>query len=293
MQEWNLKRPYICFACFLITPTEELFDITREKLGQAFHYLGKTGAWHICETQHGCKRFLLACYRFRILVFYDPKIPQAISTDAFIRDVFLPTLNNDVPVILDRLHALFGSEIVDIYYYSIVISPEFDLKQRSSPAPLSQYSKDITWVDDGITTFYYRIFDSSANRAGFIRVSKWLTISYGLGDNIVRELLNLVYEKIIYSMRKRGSCEVILGDDEFALLDGLARYTVPTELNLFLQGLAIKVSIYIASLGILLAVLGSIAPLLQIWAVVILYILLIPISIFGWRMINRLAQLRW
>jgi len=88
------------------------------------------------------------------------------------------------------------------------------------------------WLDDGMTTFALRVFDSRRNKLGIIRVSRHLTITYGLAHELITDLNNLIYEKILYATWPTGSDEI------FSLLGALSEYVLPTEVSLYTHRVA-------------------------------------------------------
>ncbi len=109
------------------------------------------------------------------------------------------------------------------------------------------------WIGDGATSFHFRMYDASEQRQALVRVSRHIIVVAGAGGRVLQEIANLVYEKMLYA---QGAD--ISNDAVFAFLDGLARYTVPTENSVFLQR-------EFARLGVLLA---SVQVLVGVWAVV-------------------------
>jgi hypothetical protein len=206
------------------------------------------------------------------------------------RNIFLPVYQQEVANLIELIKKCFGEAIREVFHYPLVIAPEFDMV-RASPLDVPEL-REVGWLDDGVTTHYYRIFDSYNNKIGFIRISKWLTISYGLNDNINRELVNLIYEKILHGMRKRGESDVSMGEDEISLLDGLSRFTVPTELNLFVQGLALRVAVFLTIIGILLSILEKGTSHFSSQTTIILYVLFILMIPVIWRLLHALVRFK-
>jgi hypothetical protein len=103
------------------------------------------------------------------------------------------------------------------------------------------------WLDDGMTTFALRAFDSRKNRVGTIRVSRHLTITYGLTDGLITDLNNLVYEQILYGDWPTGSKEV------FSLLGALGEYVLPTEVSLYTHRVAQRLAAFGVLVGVLFA----------------------------------------
>jgi hypothetical protein len=109
------------------------------------------------------------------------------------------------------------------------------------------------WIGDGATSFSFRMYDASEERQALVRVSRHLIIVAGAGGRVLQEVVNLAYEKMLYTPGTSISKDAV-----FAFLDGLARYTVPTENSVFLQR-------EFARLGMLLA---TVQVVVGVWAVV-------------------------
>lgn len=106
------------------------------------------------------------------------------------------------------------------------------------------------WLDDGMTTFALRVFDARRNKVGLIRVSRHLTITYGLAAEVVTNLNNLIYEKILYAAWPTGS------DQVFSLLGALSEYVLPTEVSLYTHRLAQRLAAFGVLVGVLFAAVG-------------------------------------
>ena len=62
------------------------------------------------------------------------------------------------------------------------------------------------WQSDGITSFQMRLYDSSQQRAGFVRVSRHLVLCAGIGPRLQQDIVNLIYEKLLYSPQIDADC---------------------------------------------------------------------------------------
>jgi hypothetical protein len=103
------------------------------------------------------------------------------------------------------------------------------------------------WLDDGMTTFSLRAFDSRRNRVGVIRVSRHLTMTFGLTNGLITDLNNLVYEQILYGSWPTGSNEV------FSLLGALGDYVLPTEVSLYTHRVAQRLAAFGVLVGVVFA----------------------------------------
>ncbi len=100
------------------------------------------------------------------------------------------------------------------------------------------------WIDDGMTTFYVKAYDSRSNRLGYIRISRHLGICYSLSERLQQEISNLIFETFFYESGP------ITADKVFSLFNALSRYVLPTELNLFLQQIFLKLATFAIVAGL-------------------------------------------
>jgi hypothetical protein len=108
------------------------------------------------------------------------------------------------------------------------------------------------WIDDGMTTFSLRVFDSRNNKVGRIRISRHLTMTYGLSDELVIDINNLIYEKILYSPEETSASDI------FSLLQSLGSYVLPAETNLYTQLIALRLATFGVLIGVLFSITGPI-----------------------------------
>lgn len=143
----------------------------------------------------------------------------------------------------DLLIAAVGGSVLESRSYLVVNCRELERKSLSGGKPESTPG----WLDDGMTTFALRAFDSRRNRVGVIRVSRHLTVTYGLADGLITDLNNLIYERILYGAWPPGPKEV------FSLLSALGDYVLPTEVSLYTHRIAQRLAAFGVAVGILFA----------------------------------------
>lgn len=149
----------------------------------------------------------------------------------------------------------------------------------------------VRWQSDGATTFMLRMYDSVIGRQAVVRVSRHLVAVLGGSGRLRQEVVNLIYEKVLYSDPGTGG---VAKESVFAFIDGLSRYTVPTENNVFLQR-------EFARLGLLI---GWLQIVLGVWSVAmgghtssielaIGVAILMCIALASFVVIRRLSIVRW
>lgn len=148
------------------------------------------------------------------------------------------------------------------------------------------------WMSDGTTSFYFRLYDSVSRHQAIVRTSRHLVILAGASARLRQEILNLIFERILYS--KSGM--QVSDEDVFAFLEGLANYTVPTETSIFLQREFANLGIWLALVQVVNATalgalqIGYPIKAVPIAALVVGVLVTLVISYF---FIRRLALVRW
>ena len=235
---WKFRPKALYFIVLLPPP------IHGETLGEyqinATASCVKSTPWMVCQsTERPDIRVHL--YRRRAIVEFDLSNCHFDFLDNAIRYSVSTSLREAVYTTLASLLAPIPSRD-EIKLIPILVS---DLASRGRETE--------GWISDGATSFHFRMYDASEQRQALVRVSRHLILVAGAGGRVLQEVVNLVYEKILYPSGSSISTEAV-----FTFLDGLARYTVPTENSVFLQR-------EFARLGILLA---TVQVLVGIWAVI-------------------------
>lgn len=236
------------------------------------------------------RRFLIRAEGLEIEgAVFVRKIVLTVATheaDVALRDL-LPRLL-EMRTKLSRVAASIGQEIdeeVEIRSYLIANCGKIN-EEKSKATPGVTYPR---WINDGLSTFSLRAFDSRRNRAGIIRISRHLTITYGITDELTVDIVGLVYEKFLYATDNVTSVEV------FSLLDALGDYVLPTEVSLYTHRIATKLASFAVVLGTMLGLanvlqetvikdigLVEASPLLAL-----LYAAVLVVAIAVWRAIDR------
>lgn len=144
------------------------------------------------------------------------------------------------------------------------------------------------WIGDGATSFHFRMYDASRGHQALVRVSRHIIVVAGAGGRLVQEVVNLVYEKILYKSPKSVSDESV-----FAFLDGLARYTVPTENSIFLQREFARLGVFLASVQVLVGVWGVLAGGKATEFLVLSLSALLLLVVISYFSIRRLHLVEW
>jgi hypothetical protein len=99
------------------------------------------------------------------------------------------------------------------------------------------------WIGDGVSSFFCRVYDSGTGQQAVIRASRHAILAAGVSGRLYQELINLAIEKMLYpafeqELKRRVSPKHIFGATEaetFAFIEGLARYSIPTENSVYMQ----------------------------------------------------------
>ena len=291
METWFLIDPQICVACILHSSDKGISDYRFPDDMPNYQNLGCSGSWQIVMKSEEGRKYIIGLYRSRLFIFYDKNLKEPISTDEFLRLHLVPFLKSDLIHIISEIKKAFSGNVIDIFHYPVVTTNGFKI-QKDKKSEFARLAPKIDWFGDALTSFYYPIFDSIKNKHSFIRISRHVTICYGLSSPIIKELINLVYEEILYKFRSNDHSEIDFGVAEAALMNGLSRNTVPTQLNLFLQGLTIRATFYLAFIGILITIISLFIQSFSNWTIIIVYTLALIASILGWFLINRLPVIK-
>ncbi len=233
MRNWQVRGGHVVFVCLQVRTADNVPPITfpQDASKLTLARIGRTGWLERRETIAGLD-FQVFTYRSRTLVrvaatgTYD-------SLSEFIEDEFLDLRHIFENEVLPQLPLSTGSS--GIVWYPVIEIP------RHYPAVLAR-PHDPSWLGDGVTSYRYRVFDSQAGKVGYVRVSRFGTACIGLGYPIVQDVINLVYERVLYPARTGSS--PIHGSAEKAIAEGLSTFTAPTELNIYMQRLTLNLAVY-------------------------------------------------
>lgn len=252
-----------------------------------FNQIGqRDGAWKFFKMDFDGGHISVAVFVKRMILSIKPSTAEAID----LSDLLSMALADRERLrgALSQILTCIGAKHDSTRSYLMI-----DCDNVSGSAARSGSTEMPEWVGDGMTTFALRAFDSRNNTAGIIRVSRHMTISYGLAPDLVADLNNLIFEKILYGGWPTSSKEV------FDLLDALGSYVLPTEVSLYTHRIASKLAAFAVVVGVLFSVVSFLqdkivdgagiynsAPML-----VGLYVIFAFISGLAWVMIGRLS--RW
>lgn len=275
VQRWNFRPRSLYFAVLLPHPYsgESLGEYTLS--GSPATATDSAGPW---RTVAGFTRsdLVVHLYRRRALVAvevpespsgtFDEAIRWAVSSDlrAAVNKILTETLTPPPsPAELRMIPVLIG-----------------DLGKR--PA------ERVHWISEGTTSFHFRMYDASIERQALVRVSRHIIVIAGAGARIRQEVVNLVYEKILYKSDGQIDDELV-----FSFLDGLARYTIPTENSIFLQREFGRLALFLATVQVLVGIWAAVAASTRTLVLVLSISLLIAAVVLTYFSLRRIRLVDW
>lgn len=223
----------VIFACLQVRATDDVPPIQLPVDNSRFSLvrIDRTG-WLESTQLVSDLSFDIYSYRSRMLVRVNAS-GEYDSLSEFIENEFLDIRYIFIHEVLPRLPLAQGSS-------RIVWYPIIDIKRVN--ARKIEGRPDPDWLGDGVSSFRYRIFDSRAGRVGYVRVSRFGTACLGLGYPIVQDVINMVYERVLYPARTGPP--LLHGSAERAIAEGLSTFTAPTEMNIYMQKITLSIAVY-------------------------------------------------
>lgn len=238
VSQWRITPHYLYYVMLLPPPDDE------NPLGEYSLKATKTvssGPWSVFSPadRPGAALYI---YRRRAIVRFDLREHRFVSADDAIRWSVKPAVKSEaLSLLTENLTAPLAAD--GIKSIPILIAGLDTSRDATS---------DI--IGDGVTSFHFRLYDASASAQAIVRVSRHLVMVAGAGGRVVQEVVNLAYEKLLYD-----SSPTISTDAVFAFLDGLARYTIPTENSVFLQREFARLALFLATVQVIVGVWAVIA----------------------------------
>lgn len=183
-------------------------------------------------------KMTFSLYRKRFILYKDISIKNIKSSnlDGIIRFCML-SFSDWKKCVIDLLPAN-----VKINALSFAFIEKFSVKASES------------YINEGITSFNYRIFNPDTGKTALIRISKHILVGCGLSGHLIQDVINMCYEKLL------DKNEEINSSDVFSFLDGLCGYTLPNEQNFFIQGLAVKIAFILTIITAIESLLIKVLP---------------------------------
>lgn len=242
-------------------------------------------SWSYFDLKLGSRTFHCALFVRKLIITFTDVPSGTLSLSETLK--FSLEIKKDLLLALQHLVDGLDIEVETRSYLVVGCDSLQTSKMKSTTLGASP-----DWVGDGLTTFALRAFDSRRNRSGVIRISRHLTICYGLTDELTTDVNNLIYEKILYGGWPTSA------DDIFGLMDALGKYVLPTELSLYTHRIASKLATYAVAIGILFSAIGFIQSAIvpehpqgvEVFYIIALYLSFCVLAAVLWSTIGKLSE---
>lgn len=184
------------------------------------------GPWNTYEVDKG---IFFSIYRKRFIIYESSKVQNKDCVDRIVR-YSLDRTNHYTELINKTL-----PEGIRYRTYRFAFIDRIRFKDGKSFSNI---------INEGITTFNIRINDSTGN-TGLVRISTHILLCAGIKGHVLQEVINMCYEKMLTFDEEVSAQKV------FSFLDGLSRFTIPSEENRFLQKAVVKVTLVLTLVPIL------------------------------------------
>lgn len=192
----------------------------------------KEDAWTKGEISTPIGKATIHLYRKRIILTLNPAAKITGLNDTLLGGLEFSSVAKEV---IDE----FGKLLHQFENISVRAYPLVRCGKLQKSALFSAKSNDSDYINDGLTSFYTRIYDSDLGEIAIVRISRHITVVYGLGDTLIQDIINLIYDDMLYS-------ETITSENVFDLYDSMNKYILPLEINLFVQKLFYGLAIFAA-----------------------------------------------
>jgi hypothetical protein len=232
---WRIGPKSVNLICLAIIPpgTPDLPEYNFQIDATEYN---RSGPWRVSQIEVGTQIFSIYLYRKRAIISWE-----------------IPKQQKKKLSKIDDLIRFYLSDLAADMHNALQKGVEADaVTWHCMPLLVTDLTIDRTkrqqWQSDGVTSFQMRLYDSSVQRAGFVRISRHVILCAGIGPRLQQDIVNLIYEKLLYY-------PLIDTERVFSFIDGLSRYVLPTELNIFLQGAVARLSVVFSVSAIVIAIL--------------------------------------
>ncbi|WP_427928549.1 hypothetical protein [Agrobacterium cavarae] len=189
------------------------------------------GAWLAGNVQTKAGPAVVHLYRKRIVVVFGQTCGRVDLSQTL--TLGLET-SEEARKLFDQFKVLIGTDVLEIRSHPVVRSGKLRKKDMFSGG-----RNTYEYINDGLTSFYTRIYDSDIGEVAIVRISRHITVVYGLGGTLMQDIINLIYDDLLYS-------EKIEASNVFDLYDSMNKYILPLEINLFVQKLFYGLALFAA-----------------------------------------------
>ncbi len=248
MRFWVSDSAEVIFVCLqrrsaLESPGEPMLP---EGVDWEMTPIDSTG-WSRCTQQTSVATYDIYAYKSRVFVRTQLNIEASSLTgllDNHVKTVLADFKANVWPL-LPKV-----KDSVGLHYLPVVNIPRLvknSFYEDQSPE----------WMGDRVSTYTHRVYDSHTRKVGYIRVSRFTVACVGLSVELLQDVFNVIYERVLYPAR--GEQELPTGgliERNFA--SGLAEQITPVEVGIFTSRSSAKIAVA----GVLLAILALPIPVI-------------------------------
>jgi|GEM_PF-4979291 len=270
---WQISNPVLNYVALL--PPKSNDDSLSEYL------VAQNGPWHVMEEEFEGLSVKLHVYRRRMIVeiiTFNQLAPngEKQTLDSLIRRSVDHDNVRKVTDLIKRVVKLPSTADVQVIPF---LSLDFKADHRSRE----------NWISDGATSFNLRLFDSVKGRQAVIRASRHIIVLLGGSGRLRQEITNLIFEKILY----RSASNKVADDQVFHFMEGLARYAIPTENNIYLQREFARLGVILGSFQVIIGIWSAVATKLSALTIGVTIVPLLTFlgCIYLW--IRRFNLVRW
>ena len=230
---WRFKAQALVLLCNIKT-SENLVN-HRDVLGaiEGVSSIHHEGAWSFFKIMFNEQKYNCAIYRKRLLVYVDKSSLNNTTLSNAIAHAL--EISSALKKVADHISKdIYAASFVSLTTYPIVLTGPLIEKNEPSSGDIPD------WIDDGLTTFHTRVYDSTVARMGYVRVSRHITFLIGLSDKMNQDIINLLYEEFLYRDTEPDAKAV------FQLFDSITDYVLPLEVNLYLQKIFYALAVFAA-----------------------------------------------
>ena len=280
---WQISNPVLNYVALL--PPKSNDDSLSE------YVVAQNGPWHVTEEEFEGLNVKLYVYRRRMIVeiiTFNQLAPngEKQTLDSLIRRSVDHDNVRKVTDLIKRVVKLPSTADVQVIPF---LSLDFKVDHRSRE----------NWISDGATSFNLRLFDSVKGRQAVIRASRHIIVLLGGSGRLRQEITNLIFEKILYRSASnkilyRSASNKVADDQVFHFMEGLARYAIPTENNIYLQREFARLGVILGSFQVIIGIWSAVATSLN--SALTIGVTTVPLltflgCIYLW--IRRINLVRW
>jgi|GEM_PF-2370586 len=239
-RSWRFRVGELSLLCNLET-SDNLGEYSSNLSSADITEISHDGVWTFFVIPHKEQIIRGALYRKRLILTVNS--PHSTDSLGAAIEWALPAIRKLEEQAEALAHLLCGASLRAVRRYPVILT---------GPMKSSLFSSKFDrWIDDGMTSFYVRVYDSTASKLGYVRVSRHLAVFVGLSEKMTQDAMNLIYERFLYRDGPIDSKAV------FLFFDALNQYVLPLEVNLYIQKIFYALAIFAAIASAMVPLFGK------------------------------------